>query len=71
MPEPVLDVTLETARVLPPDEIPALELVERGVDDVLVGDRGDDVAPEGAPDDRGREERLLAAVAAARRAVTR
>ena len=56
VPEAVLDVPLEAARVLTADEVALLQLVERLVDLLLVGDRRDDVPPEASPDDRRREE---------------
>ncbi len=56
VPEAVLDVPLEAARVLTADKIASLQLVERLIHGLLVGDLCDDVPPEASPDDRRREE---------------
>ena len=56
VPEAVLDVPLEAARVLTANEITPLQLVERLVHLLLGGDGRDDVPPEAPPDDRRREE---------------
>ena len=55
VPEAVLDVPLEAARVLTANEITPLQLVERLVHRLLVGDGRDDVPPEASPDDRRRK----------------
>jgi hypothetical protein len=54
--EPVLDVPLQPARGLAPDEVAALELVERLVEVVVARDGREDVAPERAADDRRDED---------------
>ena len=61
MPEPVLHVALEPARVLPPDEVATLELVERDVDVLVPAIAArtprQNVRPTTAADEHERAER--------------